>query len=358
LVFFVVKKATVIIPTRDRSENIGEWVRQTRAALPEADILVMDNSTDKRGVPGAREAGCRVVQSTSRGGAAKAVIEGISLSQDCDSIVVTDGEPQYSAADLPKIMSKLEGNDLVVSSRWVAGVDPHGGNSTGTVVARLANLLAWPLAPRIKDRISGFLAFRRAVVDAGSLDPNAWNIGLEIMARGRYASVAEVPLAASGKSENRMSAGHLLGYVRQLVSLYMSKFQVLNFMVVGGIGYVINMGAYSVLLRVFKGAETTFLGQHFYLPPFVFSSLLAIVSNYELNRVWTFKGWTEQSVGFVRYLSMALVTLLFDMAALWALVDFGKLTPILAAALAIAIVFIIRYFIAKRWIWSRKSPSP
>ena len=60
----------------------------------------------------------------------------------------------------------------------------------------------------------------------------------------------------------------------------MSKFQILNFMVVGGIGYVINMAAYWVLLRVFHGAETTtFLGQHFYLPPFVLSSLLAIVSN-------------------------------------------------------------------------------
>jgi dolichol-phosphate mannosyltransferase len=177
------------------------------------------------------------------------------------------------------------------------------------------------------------------------------------MARGYYTKAVEVPytFVPRDKGESKMSGKQLLEYLRQLTSLYMSKFQILNFMIVGGIGYAINMLAYWLLLTVFKGTETRFLGQHFYLPPFVISSSLAIVSNYELNKLWTFKGWDEHSMGFLRYMSMALVTLVFDMALLAVFVDWGRMTPVVAAAIAIAIVFIIRYTIAKRWIWSRKS---
>jgi putative flippase GtrA len=253
-------------------------------------------------------------------------------------------------------VSGLEHNDLVIGSRR-SGDKRSSSHQGGTsAISRLANVVSIPLAPRVKDRTSAIFGFRKAVVNPADLDKKAWNMGLEVVTRGRYAAVGEVPYAVvpDGRAQPGSSWKELVGYTRQVISLYMSKFQILNFMVVGGIGYLINMGAYWLLLRVFKGTETTFLGQHFYLPPFVLSSLLAIVSNYELNKVWTFRGWSEHSVGFLRYLSMALLTLLLDMAALWALVDWGKLTPILAAAVAIAIVFVIRYLIAKRWIWSRE----
>jgi putative flippase GtrA len=81
-------------------------------------------------------------------------------------------------------------------------------------------------------------------------------------------------------------------------------------MIVGGIGYAINMLAYTLLTLNLNSAPTTFLGQHFYLAPFVVSSLLAIMSNYILNKVWTFKGWSEQRMGALRYLVIALATLL------------------------------------------------
>lgn len=136
--------------------------------------------------------------------------------------------------------------------------------------------------------------------------------------------------------------------------MYRPKFldrPIFNFMMVGSIGYVINMIAYWTLLSLIKTSETTFLGQQFYLPPFVVSSFLAIVSNYEMNRVWTFKGWSRQQQSFLKYLSMASATLVFDMALLFAFVSWLGMTPVVAAGLAIIIVFILRYFIAKRWIW-------
>ena len=156
------------------------------------------------------------------------------------------------------------------------------------------------------------------------------------------------------EDDSKTKSRNPVQYIRQLTQHYFDKFQILNFMFVGGIGYVINMLTYWPLTLVFK-TEVSFLGQHFYLPPFVISSLIATLSNYELNRVWTFKGWNKQRLSGLRYLIMALATLTIDMAFLYILVEYLKLPPVPAAALAILIVFIIRYAIARSWVWSNKS---
>jgi putative flippase GtrA len=89
--------------------------------------------------------------------------------------------------------------------------------------------------------------------------------------------------------------------------------------------------------------------------PFVLSSLVAITSNYILNKIWTFRDYEENSFGALRYLAMALGTLVLDVGFLWLLVDLGKIPPVGAAALAILIVFIARFLIARKWVWARKA---
>ena len=113
---------------------------------------------------------------------------------------------------------------------------------------------------------------------------------------------------------------------------------------------------YWPLTTLFK-TQVNFLGQQFFLPPFVISSLIAIVCNYELNKIWTFKGRREQSLGGMRYFSIAAVTLLMDMAMLWVFVNIFKVPPVPAAALAILVVFVVRYLIARKWVWSRNARS-
>ncbi len=134
------------------------------------------------------------------------------------------------------------------------------------------------------------------------------------------------------------------------VPILMRELRIVNFMVVGAIGYIINMGIYYPLTLVFQN-DVTFLGQHFYLPPFLLSSLVAITSNYYWNKKWTFGDMKAKPLSYWRYLSMASATLVLDMVVLWGLVDFGKLSPVVAAAIAIIFVFILRYFISKHWVW-------
>lgn len=124
-------------------------------------------------------------------------------------------------------------------------------------------------------------------------------------------------------------------------------------MLVGGIGFVVNMATYYPLTLLFKAKTTTFLGQQFYLPPFVISSFIAILCNYTLNKIWTFRDQDAKSLSFLRYLSMASITLIFDMLLLFLWVTYANVSPTLGAALAIMIVFVVRYAIARRYIWGK-----
>lgn len=161
----------------------------------------------------------------------------------------------------------------------------------------------------------------------------------------------------ANQNTSKILTGPTWQSIIQKFQFYFHKYQILNFMFVGGIGYAVNMLIYWPLTLVFKN-EVTFLGQHFYLPPFLISSLIAILCNYELNKIWTFKSWNERCFGGLRYLTMALATLTLDIAFLFILVQYLGLLPVPAAALAILIVFIIRYALARSWVWSNKSSYP
>jgi putative flippase GtrA len=142
----------------------------------------------------------------------------------------------------------------------------------------------------------------------------------------------------------------LLRHPRSTISFYLNKYRLLNFMIVGGIGYIINMALYYPLTLVFS-KEVTFLGSHFYLPPFLVSTYIAATCQYFMNKAWTFGDMQKYSQSYLRYLSAVAVTVIGDIALLAVIVDFGHLRPELAAALAILVMFLFRYSIVKRWVW-------
>lgn len=131
------------------------------------------------------------------------------------------------------------------------------------------------------------------------------------------------------------------------------KYRILNFMFVGGIGYIINMAVYYPLMLVFK-SDVTFLHTHFYLPPFLISTFIAATSNYLINKAWTFKDKGRYKQSYIRYMSACAITVFFDIILLFVLVDYGHIYPVISAALAILIMFIARYFIVSKWVWKVK----
>ena len=73
---------------------------------------------------------------------------------------------------------------------------PGGGTEGWPLQRRLISRFASGLARSLveaNDPLSGFFLMRREVIDGVELDPCGWKIALEVLVRGRYDRVAEVP---------------------------------------------------------------------------------------------------------------------------------------------------------------------
>ena len=118
----------VLIPTYNERENISLIVSRLRAAVPEVDILVLDdNSPDGTGAVADRLAAddgqVRVLHRTSKEGLGMAYRAGFgwALERDYDVMVEMDADGSHQPEQLPSLLLALADADVVLGSRWVPG---------------------------------------------------------------------------------------------------------------------------------------------------------------------------------------------------------------------------------------------
>src|SRR3954467_12140605 len=115
--------------------------------------------------------------------------------------------------------------------------------------------------------------------------------------------------------------------------------ELMRFCVVGGSGYVINVGLFTIAY------------QHLpYLIAFIIAFVVAATRNFFLNRVWTFRiEHGVPHVQYARFLAVSVLALLIDLVALALLVEvFGVHKPV-AAAIAIVVATPISFLGNKLW---------
>jgi putative flippase GtrA len=120
--------------------------------------------------------------------------------------------------------------------------------------------------------------------------------------------------------------------------------QLAKFCVVGGIGYVINLAVYATLIHV---------GVH-YLLAATCSFLVAVTSNYTLNRLWTFHDRRGHvGVQGMRFFVVSIACLGANLLALHVLItlDIGKLV---GQAVAIMLVTPLNFVGNKLWSFRRR----
>lgn len=120
--------------------------------------------------------------------------------------------------------------------------------------------------------------------------------------------------------------------------------QLAKFCIVGGVGYVVNLGVYSLLLN---WANLN------YLVAAVGSFTVAVTNNYLLNRYWTFH---HQRGHFayqgMRFLVVSLISLGANLLILHLLIQAG-LGKIVGQALAIVLVTPLNFIGNKLWSFRR-----
>jgi len=202
-------RALVVVPTYDEALNIAEVLRGIRAAVPHADVLVVDDSspdgTGSLAESAAFELGqIDVLHRPSKDGLGSAYRAGLGLGLErgYEVLVQMDADLSHDPTTLPALIAAIEGGaDVAIGSRYVPGGSiPHWPRHR-RALSRYGNAYTgFALRTGIADATSGFRAYRSSTlagIDPASTRATGYGIQIEIAYRMSKAgaTIAEVPIA-------------------------------------------------------------------------------------------------------------------------------------------------------------------
>jgi glycosyltransferase involved in cell wall biosynthesis len=171
-------RVLVCIPTYDERDNLPGTVRRLRAAVPEADILVIDDaSPDGTGVIAdelaAADPGVAVLHRSGKAGLGAAYVAGFAhaLQHDYDVVVEMDADGSHTPEELPRLLSALQDADVVLGSRWMPGGEVRNWPRSRLLLSRGGNAyVRTALGMPLTDATGGFRAYRASFLRSLALD--------------------------------------------------------------------------------------------------------------------------------------------------------------------------------------------
>lgn len=207
---------SVVVPTRNEATNVKPLVHGVSYALRGSDweLIFVDDSDDEtpETIAGLAHPRVRLLHRESErrhGGLAGAVCDGFAAATG-DTLAVMDGDLQHDPAMLKALREALAEADIVIASRYAAGDGAEGLDGPRRVlVSRVSRMVARALFPSVHpvhDPLAGFFACRRSVVAGAHLRPVGFKILLELLVRGSWRSVRELPYSMSPRSSGASNA--------------------------------------------------------------------------------------------------------------------------------------------------------
>jgi dolichol-phosphate mannosyltransferase len=161
--------ASVILPTYNEGLVIVDVVREILAAVPDGEVLVVDDDSPDRtwevvGQAFAGDRRARVLRRVGRRGLPSALAEGIAAAGG-PVVVWLDADGSMPADVIPRLCGAVAAADVAVASRYAPG-GADARDSRGRILAsRAINLFGTAcLGGPVRDWTSGFVAARRSAL--------------------------------------------------------------------------------------------------------------------------------------------------------------------------------------------------
>src|SRR5262245_36537627 len=212
----------VVVPTYNEHDNLVDLVEGIRAAVPEADILVVDDAspdgTGKLADSLARTDGqVNVLHRLGKQGLAAAHVRryGWGMDRAYQRFVQMDADGSHRPEQIPDLLDRLAEADLVIGSRWVPGGRIVNWPRHREWLSRGGNAYTrWALGIPIRDATGGFRAFRRRTLDSltlGAVASQGYCFQVDLARRAVAAGfhVVEVPITFVERryGDSKMSGG-------------------------------------------------------------------------------------------------------------------------------------------------------
>lgn len=371
-------KVVVVIPTYNERENTEKMIDVlekvfSRIKDHEMALLYVDDTSPDKTYEVVREKMKRykwlhLLLNAEKKGLGIAYMKGFSYAikeLKADYIMEFDSDFQHNPEDIPRLVAQINnGYDFIVGSRYVKGgsIPQEWGfnrkflSVVGNMVARI--LLILPQAHDVTggfrlSRVKGFMD--RFPSDKIASRSFAYKIHTFFYMMQNGAKLKEVPIHFQSRTagESKIAGNEMKETLRVIFVLQWNNPKLRRFFkfgVVGFVGFVVNYVGLEILKKV--GLTTYFAT--------LIATELAIVSNFILNNVWTFKDKiitkvSEVIVQFVKFnVSSLFAVIVQPLIVSGAAAVFGDTSLVRLAALIFALIFVIipyNYAVYNIFIW-------
>ena len=210
-------RVLVLLPTYNEIENIEDVLRRARVALPDADVLVIDDGSPDGTADRAEKldvelGGIDVLRRGSKTGLGSAYRAGfrVGLARGYDAMIEMDADLSHDPAVLPELVAALErGADLAIGSRYVQGGSIPDWKWARRAISRGGCLYARTmLGLSVHDATAGFRAYHRRALEAIPLDDvHADGYGFQVemtyLTERNGGKVVEIPITFRDRTLGR-----------------------------------------------------------------------------------------------------------------------------------------------------------
>jgi glycosyltransferase involved in cell wall biosynthesis len=150
----------IVVPAWNEAGNVGPTVREARATLPDAAVLVVDDGSTDSTAAEAAAAGARVLRLPFNLGVGGAMRTGFryAVEQGYDVVVQLDADGQHDAREVPRLVAALEDADLVIGARFAGRGDYDAAGLRRFAMRVLARAVSRMTRTSLTDTTSGFRA--------------------------------------------------------------------------------------------------------------------------------------------------------------------------------------------------------
>jgi glycosyltransferase involved in cell wall biosynthesis len=223
----------VVVPTYDEAENIEPLCRRVLAAMPTAEVVIVDDGSPDGTAEVARRVAAElgrieVIEQPVKGGLGAAYRTGFAaaLARGADVCVQMDADLSHDPAALPALVANVEhGADLAIGSRYVPGGLTVDWPWQRRALSRWGNrYAAGVLGLAVNDATAGFRAYSADAlrrIDYETVRADGYGFQVEMTHRlvGLGGRIVEFPIAFRERvaGESKLNKG-IIGEALVLVA--------------------------------------------------------------------------------------------------------------------------------------------
>ena len=207
-------RTLIVTPTYQEADNVEEFLRQCRAAVPDADILVVDDSSPDGTAAIAQWVGRELGQITllqrpRKQGLGEAYRAGLEwgVNRDYDTLVQIDADLSHDPTVIPALRAAVaDGAAMAIGSRYVpGGVIPHWPWFR-RMLSRYGNRYAgFVLGLKVRDATAGYRA--RTARTRCTRSTSCTRVRRATASRSRSPTASGAPVARSSRSRSCSPTG-------------------------------------------------------------------------------------------------------------------------------------------------------